>query len=189
MAPKVSRPLAFEPVLVCNHKFLGGKMNQSLAKFSGFISAMIAIGLIGLVGGGLFFVAGATAFEPVPIGFAVFLVYVSSSAIGLAVVGAFLRQTAKVIVEGLNGNLNESGFIAENISFTSGRAEPSVPSPPREPLSKEALTDLRSGWLSVGERGQWSAAGRPDLADWDGSIKFATWLKAQQDKKAAETGL
>lgn len=55
--------------------------------------------------------------NPTVLALGVFLAYASSSAIGLAVVGAFLRQTAKVVVRGMGGNLHEFGSSVSDISF------------------------------------------------------------------------
>lgn len=143
-------------------------INESLAKFSNFIGAAFTYGSVGLVFGLIVFFVAFSSPNPLVLGVSILLVYGSINALGLAVVGAFLRQTAKVIVEGLAGNLAE-GDSAADLSFTS-----------------EALTnaqDARASELSMMQRVQWEENGRPNLSDWDGSIKFTTWLKAQSDRR------
>lgn len=77
------------------------KYNESLRAFSSFITTMFVIGgvtfmlaFFGIAGGNL------------PL--AVFFGYICSLAIGLGLVALFLRQTAKIIVEGLGGSIRVS---------------------------------------------------------------------------------
>lgn len=155
-------------------------INNSLTKFSDFIGILVLVGVIGLVVGVMVFFAATNSLDPVALGLAVLLIYVSVAALGLAAVGAFLRQTARVIVEGMNGNLLETDLSAEDITFSS--VGPSRDESGNKLPVDRAIHEQRLAALTSYERSKWEHARRPDLSDWDGSIKFATWLRAQPDR-------
>ena len=156
------------------------KINESLARFSSLISVLAITGLIGLVVAGFVFFAGVSNLNPEALGVALFLSYAAGSALSLAVFGVFLRLTAKVIVEGMNGNVVEQSFPAADITFHADDSNP-------EDVDKALLVaaskhDRVLKSLTNHQRSKWQRARRPDLSDYDGSISFSIWLKAQPGK-------
>jgi hypothetical protein len=83
-------------------------INKSLSTFSNFIGASLISGVLsGLVGA---IVLGTSLGSGGGAGllWGIVFIYLGAGLIGLSILGAFLRQTARVIVEGLGGNITSS---------------------------------------------------------------------------------
>ena len=97
----------------------------ALNKLTSFINSMVIIGSVGLAIGVVTYALGAQRMDAGFIGLGTLLLITSCSTFGLAVVGSFLRQTANIIVEGLQDNRMDSANSYANISFTTdGSREP-----------------------------------------------------------------
>lgn len=140
------------------------KVNFSLAAFSRFISGSLIAGAVSLVISlGLMF-AGAMSAKPNfgLVGLGIFCMYLGVTLLGLSLAGWFLRQTARTIVEGLGGNLDESAtgsMLAQNT------------------LPQDAIISR----LRKNEIDAWIVAGSPSTASWvDPDETFLTWLSRQK---------
>ena len=126
------------------------KVNESLAKFSSAINGLFAGGGITLALGLVVFLSGGSS--PLGLIFGVLFLYIGSGLIALGIFGAFLRITAKAVIEGLGGNLH--------VDLNSNLAN-SAHDEVYKTLSPEQKTD----WESAGRPNlkAWDAAGRPDF--------------------------
>jgi hypothetical protein len=158
------------------------KINASLAQFSKFISTCLIGGTLSLFLGIVLFFLNSETVNPLGIFSAGFSFYLSSMAFGLAIVGAFLRQTARVIVEGLDGNLREDAFGLETSGSEAAANTSDTPKVQAQPMTPADLLRIRLGWLSGAERARWESLGSPDISAWDGSIKFDKWIEQQGRK-------
>ena len=165
-------------------------MNTSLARFSSFISGCVVAGVVTFLLGVILLAAGGNSFNVIAVTFGSVSIYLSSLAFGLAVIGALLRQTAKVVVEGLGGNLSESVYAIPERSSSPSKGEsdnshsagPLTPTqtPTTKVLDRETLQRIRVSWLTKKETLTWQAAGSPDISDWDGNLKFDVWLSQRK---------
>jgi hypothetical protein len=143
-------------------------VNTSLASFSAYIKGT---GLFGLafIGIGLFIlIVNASGINPSAIGFGVFFIYLGATLAGLSVTGWFLRQTGKLIVEGLGGSIYEGEGGETKTASASG----TLPGATQEKLIGSLTTRQYDAWIDANEPGleTWNEAGRPD---------FDSWLKKQ----------
>ncbi len=168
-------------------------VNYSLQRFGNAITALVlsgaGIALIGLV----LMMANSTN----PSGFlwatlGALFIYLGSGLIGLGIFGAFLKITAKAIIEGLGGSISESAdtyagnaFAGVPASHTPDRSMATEkPGAQTEPASapRNSASSVDS-WqhLSGREYKAWVAAGSPKLDSWDAADRpdFMTWLKDQ----------
>lgn len=128
------------------------KLNNSLATFKRYIEGLLWTGI------GLFVLGSILGFFTG--GFGILVIYIGATLISLSILGSFLRQTARAIIEGLDGNTTEA---PEEI-------EPKV-----ERLGTE-FEGLASK-LTYRQLVDWEKAGRPDLLTWDGQPStFYAWL-------------
>ena len=133
------------------------KLNNSLKAFSRAITVSTAVGIgTSLLGLALlaFSLAGTGILT---LTWGVLFLYIGSGLIGLAIAGLFLRQTARVIVEGMGGNIFE-GETAE------------------ERNSENAAHSI----LKSAEYSEWIDAGQPDLSTWNSDQPFNEWLEKQK---------
>ncbi|MDE2386677.1 MAG: hypothetical protein KGL77_03170 [Actinomycetales bacterium] len=153
------------------------KRNNSLATFTNAINGL-------LIGGGALFLIGLIATFANRMDFGATLVggvliYISSGLIGLAIFGAFLRITAKAIIEGLGGNLAVSDLQAYVAPAPAPQAAASNEQHVHAP-KRAVNTGPSDGWqqLTGKEYKAWQAAGEPNLRPWDeaGRPDFMTWL-------------
>ncbi len=96
--------------------------------------------------------------------------------LGLSIFSAFLRITAKAIIEGLGGNLVNSGLaVIAPATSTNSTSSDSATSAPVKPYVSGP-----DSWqqLSGREYKAWQAAGQPNLKSWDeaGRPDFLSWL-------------
>jgi hypothetical protein len=128
--------------------------NKSLSSFTNFIGASLISGILsGLVGAIVLGTAlgggGGTGLL-----WGIVLIYLGAGLIGLSIMGAFLRQTARVIVEGLGGNISEGEDV------NASRPE---------------------NVLTAGQYDDWINAGQPDLTTWNGeTASFQEWLAGRK---------
>ena len=80
------------------------KYNHSLSAFNSAIKS-IGYASILFLGIGLFWLWNTNSYDVVSFGWATGFIYIGSGLLGLGVIGMFLRQTARVIVDGLGGTL------------------------------------------------------------------------------------
>jgi hypothetical protein len=80
------------------------RYNHSHSAFNSAIKAMNYVGLA-LLGIGLFWLWNTNSYDDVGLTWATGFIYIGCVLISLGVIGMFLRQTARVIVEGLGGRL------------------------------------------------------------------------------------
>jgi len=135
------------------------KVNKSLTAFTTFIGASLIFGIVsGLIGAiVLSYALGGGGGSGLLWG--IILIYLGAGLIGLSLMGAFLRQTARVVVEGMDGNLFEG---VSNVNSTDGA-----------PASLGKLTSRQCD--------AWINAGQPDLSTWDGRPwTFDNWLDTQK---------
>jgi hypothetical protein len=135
------------------------KYNDSLRAFSSFITTSLVIGILCLM------IAFFNSFGNTPI--ALLFVYISSLALGLAVVAVFLRQTAKIIVEGLGGSVRISNQSQGGQGIYD--LDPS--------LDEIEL----AGKLWPKDFEKWKNAGMPSLKEFakSGNRSLHDWLKQQ----------
>lgn len=153
------------------------KINNSLASFGSLIKGLTIWGIIAIVVGILSFSGSRSSDASAALGLILgtLLMYVGFGLIGLAIFGAFLRVTAKSIIEGLGGNLTVSG--TQNQPSAAADANPAV-----EDRINAGPSDAWQS-LSGKEYKAWQAAGQPDLRAWDaaGRPDFLTWLNSRTE--------
>lgn len=146
--------------MFCSAKEMGEKLtklkvNSSLASFSGFIQGAVIGGIALLLLGAVVFGNNLTGGSMAGLSWGIIFCYLGSGLLGLSILGSFLRQTARVIVEGLDGNLNESDDNGHG--YRSGSK-----------LDK----------LTFKQQNAWVEAGKPDIDTWDGEgPSFDDWLE------------
>ena len=128
------------------------KSNEALATFTRYIGGLLWSGLVTFVLG-IILAFGMG-------GFGFFVIYIGAILIALSVFGSFLRQTARAIIQGLNGNTAE---------ITESKVERLGP-------EYKGLAST----LTYHELLDWEKAGKPDLESWSGEhADFYTWLEDQ----------
>ncbi len=80
------------------------KFNNSLSSFSRFIQTAWILGLLFLLIG-LILLFNTRSYDSAGLAWSVALIYIGSGLISFGIIGMFLRQTAKVIVDGLGGTV------------------------------------------------------------------------------------
>ena len=80
------------------------KYNNSLGTFSIFIQTVWTLGLLFLVIG-LILLFNTSSYDEVGVAWSISIIYIGSALISFGIIGMFLRQTAKIIVEGLGGSI------------------------------------------------------------------------------------
>lgn len=145
------------------------RFNQSLKAFSGVIQVCAILGTVSLLVGIIWMFNALKVGDLSAISITLSLTYGGSGLIGLAIAGAFLRQTAKVIVEGLGGSIEipeESNALDLSSTMSDSATE--------EGLSFKLTTRQYDAWIS---------AGQPSLKAYakSGQQDFMLWL--EQNKK------
>jgi hypothetical protein len=140
-------------------------INAALASFSEFIRTSLWIGVIATFIGAFLYGSNSSSGDFPAMIWGIVLIYFGSGLFGLSIVGMFLRQTARVIVEGLGGNLVEVASALPGNSTQNSDGSERVPG-----LWK----------LSGPQKVIWEEKGRPDLGSWDGNLKtFNSWIESQ----------
>lgn len=127
-------------------------INKSLSTFTNFIGASLISGILSGLVGVIVLVTALSGAGGAGLLWGIVLIYLGAGLAGLSIMGAFLRQTARVIVEGLGGNISEGAATArpENV-------------------------------LTAGQYDDWINAGEPDMATWDGeTASFQDWLAGRK---------
>jgi hypothetical protein len=119
------------------------RVNESLAKFSSAINGLLFGGGVALTLGLFVFLSGGSS--PLGLVFGVLFLYIGSGLIALGIFGAFLRITAKAVIEGLGGNFHVD-FVSKPVN---------------------SLNDEVYNSLSTEQKQDWESAGRPNLKAWD----------------------
>jgi hypothetical protein len=81
------------------------KYNNSLRSFSIFIQTVWIVGLFSIAAGGFWLFNATQSYDLVGVSWSFALIYFGSGLISFGVIGMFLRQTARVIVDGLGGSV------------------------------------------------------------------------------------
>lgn len=157
---------------------LGGilKINTSLASFGSLIKGLTIWGIIAILVGLLSVASSRSSEASAALGMliGVLLIYVGSGLLGLAIFGAFLRITAKSIIEGLGGNVETGGLDPKSTESWGQRNLPA-----REMRDSAGVRLWKH--LSEAEQAEWREAGEPDLRPWNeaGRPDFSSWLAGQ----------
>lgn len=140
------------------------KINNSLTAFSSFIQNAMIGGVALLLLGSIIFGTNLSSGNLAAVSWGVIFFYLGSGLIGLSVVGSFLRQTARVIVEGMGGNITEASGKGSGSSSGS-----------------------KVGKLTNKQYDAWVQAGKPDTNTWDGEpLSFDDWLASRATLKSGE---
>lgn len=132
------------------------KINRSLAGFSSFIQASSFSGIIVLLLGAIVLGSNLGEGNLSGISWGIVFCYLGSGLVGLSILGAFLRQTARVVVEGLGGILAEHANVVNSDGISSGSL---------------------LGKLTFKQYDAWIEAGKPPISTWDGEpSSFDDWL-------------
>jgi hypothetical protein len=151
------------------------KINTSLASFGSLIKGLAIWGVIAILVGLLSVASSRSSEASAAPGMLIgaLLIYVGSGLLGLAIFGAFLRITAKSIIEGLGGNLSVTGL----------QNQPSAAVDSNSAVEARINAGPSDAWQSLSgkEYKAWQAAGQPDLRAWDqaGRPEFSSWLAGQ----------
>jgi hypothetical protein len=81
------------------------RFNNSLKAFSTFIQTAWILGLLSIAIGVIWLINASQSYDLTGVSWSFVLIYLGSGLIGFGVIGMFLRQTAKVIVDGLGGTV------------------------------------------------------------------------------------
>lgn len=138
------------------------KPNVSLRSFSNVILGLTMLGILGVFIAFVTFYVQLNDYSP-DLGalyVAAAFGYVGGGLIGLAIFGAFLRITAKAIIEGLGGNI-ETAEEDESSSLTHAELV--------DGLTEEELL-------------AWEKAGKPNLAPW-GRLGKPNFFKYLEDEE------
>jgi hypothetical protein len=134
-------------------------INKSLVAFSNFVGAAVIFGVIASIVGAIILGSNLSSGNLSSLPWGIILVYLGAGLIGLGIMGAFLRQTARVIVEGMGGNLFEG----------------------EEKESANEGMPASFGKLTTGQYNEWINAGQPELTSWDGEASsFDNWLASKK---------
>ncbi len=153
-----------------------GRVNQSLKSFGNAITGLVVTGLSLLFIGFFIVLINVAGYEPNVgwVAFGAIMLYAGSGLVGLGIFGAFLKITAKAIVEGLGGSIYE--YADEDIA--SPNFEPQVSGEQILPSDVELPDESLGEQLTPSQKEQWIAAGKPDLRTWfdSPSSNFRRWL-------------
>lgn len=154
--------------------------NVSLARLSSFITWMFVVGSVVLLAGLviILIVVSSDSLDTRLLLVGTALIYLGAGAIGIAAVSAFWRQIAKVIVDGLGGNLYE---YASGDSYPQQQRTPSNTqgySGSQDTFGSEATEGSLGVALTPAEDLAHKAMGSPELSAWGGSVGFSKWLKS-----------
>jgi hypothetical protein len=134
-------------------------VNNSLVSFSNFIGAAVIVGVIAAIVGAIILGTSMSSGDLTALPWGIILAYLGAGLAGLGIAGSFLRQTARVIVEGMGGNLFEG-------------ADPAI-------LDDGLPASI--GKLTTQQYNAWINAGQPDLNTWDGQPShFNEWLASKK---------
>jgi hypothetical protein len=149
------------------------KYNKSLKAFSSVIQVCAIFGSLSLVIGVIWMANSLSEGDFSSLSLTLSLAYGGSGLIGLAIAGAFLRHTAKVIVEGLGGTIEIE--TTDNEVVTSEMQPSSEYSPSGISSSSPKVSTKK---LSQGQYDAWVTSGKPDLAKFGGTSQddFFEWL-------------
>lgn len=126
------------------------KSNESLKALERATKFLTLFGLGALAVGGLTAVSGGIAFG-------LFLLYLGSALVGLAIFSAFLKLTAASIVEGMGGNIR-----TDVDNYLNSLAHQNI----LNELTEKQVAD----WKAAGEPSlvAWRDAGKPDFKNYNG---------------------
>ena len=152
------------------------KYNKSLRAFSGVIQACAIVGISMALIGSFWIVATLENGQLTDLGFPFLIAYTGQGLVGLAIAGALLRHTAKVIVDGLGGTLSLEPTVQRPEYPQDQRGHSSGNSARND--SSPILEDYANRGLNEKEFRAWDKAGRPDLRSYaeNPNQNFFDWL-------------